>query len=69
MEDRLTFVENQSRETRNDSLPHTPVSMNNRTNETAHQLLVTEFLKTNITELEKQVADKNCIIAYLTKTC
>ena len=62
----LTFVENQLRETRNDSQPHTSVSMNHRT-DTTHQPLVIEFLKTRITELEKQVTDKNCILEYLTK--
>ena len=69
IEERLTFVENQFRETRNNSQPHTPVSINNRIDDTTHQPLVIDLLKTRITELEKQVADKNCIIDYLTKTC
>ena len=69
IEERLTFVENQLRETRNNSQPHTPVSINNRIDDTTHQPLVIDLLKTRITELEKQVADKNCIIDYLTKTC
>ena len=63
----LTLVENQMREKRNDSQPHAPVSINNRTNEIVHQPLVTDLLKLSITELEKQVADNNCIIEYLTK--
>ena len=67
IEERLTFVENQLREARNNSQPHTPVSINNPTDDTTHQPLVIDLLKTRITELEKQVADKNCIIEYLTK--
>ena len=68
IDERLTFVKNQLRETRNDGQPHTPVSINNRTDDTTHRHLVTELLKTRITELERQVADKNFIIEYLTKT-
>ena len=67
MQERLTFVEKQMRETKNDSQPNTPKPMNNQTDDTTHQTLVNDLLKACITELEKQVADKNCIIECLTK--
>ena len=44
IEERLTLVKNQLRETKNDSQPHTLVSINNRTNEIAYQPLVNDLL-------------------------
>ena len=61
MEKRLTFAKNQLRETRNNSQPNTPMSINNRTDDTTHQPLVTDLLKILTTELEKQVADKKTV--------
>ena len=44
IEERLTLAVNQLREIRNDSQPHTLVSINNRTNEIAYQSLVIDLL-------------------------
>ena len=41
--------------------------MNNRTDDTIHQPLVINLLETYIKELEKQVADEECIIEYMKK--
>ena len=57
--ERLIFFESQLRDTRNNRGPHTPVSINNQIDDTTHQPLVSDLLKTCITELERQVADKN----------
>ena len=59
IKERLISFESQLRETRNSSQPQTPVSINNQIDGTTHQSLVSGLLKTRITELEKQVADKN----------
>ena len=58
IEERFTFIEDQTTEARNNSLSQVPELTNNITNPFC-QSLVIELLKNNITELEKQVADKN----------
>lgn len=67
IEERFTFIEDQTTEARNNSLSQVPELTNNITNPFG-QSLVIELLKNNITELEKQVADKNYIMEYLTKS-
>ena len=67
IEERFTFIEDQTTEARNNSLSQVPELTNNITNLFC-QSLVIELLKNNITELEKQVADKNYVMEYLTKS-
>lgn len=67
IEERFTFIEDQTTEARNNSLSQVPELTNNITNPFC-QSLVIELLKNNITELKKQVADKNYVMEYLTKS-